>query len=309
MRIGRRRILMGLIGLVIGIIYIATGYVVYWSLSVVWTVARPDPLTTVLTVLTAAVIFGYLSYLFGTARVLATLEAFELPPEQTPRVYHQLEQLSTTMDISQPRVYVGLLGGPNALSLGGPNSGIVVFDQSLFQLLSFDEFIGVLAHELAHLENHDSLIQTIAHSFIQLLITLAFILLLPVSLLLMGIAIAHAWIKGHPPIWSRTIFGRVRTAIGQVVILIFVALTLILFAHSRRREFSADDRAATVTGNPLALARALWKIERATTSDWRVLSPLYIRGDEQGLLIRLLSTHPKMDERIERLRKIATNQP
>lgn len=241
---------MGLVGITIGILYIATGYAVYWALIVIWEATRPDLPSTILGVLASALIVAYLTYVFGTAKVLASLEAFELPREQTPRLYTHVEALSDIMDISQPRVFIGRLGGPNALSLGGPNSGVVVFDHSLFQLLTFDEFIGVLAHELAHLENHDSLIQTIAQSLLQLIITISYIILLPLSLLLLGIAIAVAWSKGEPPAWPETLFGKSRTAISQSIMLLFIAITLLLFAHSRRREFSADGRAASVTGQP-----------------------------------------------------------
>lgn len=241
---------MGLVGITIGILYIAAGYAVYWALIVIWEATRPDLPSTILGVLASALIVAYLTYVFGTAKVLASLEAFELPREQTPRLYTHVEALSDIMDISQPRVFIGRLGGPNALSLGGPNSGVVVFDHSLFQLLTFDEFIGVLAHELAHLENHDSLIQTIAQSLLQLIITISYIILLPLSLLLLGIAIAVAWSKGEPPAWPETLFGKSRTAISQSIMLLFIAITLLLFAHSRRREFSADGRAASVTGQP-----------------------------------------------------------
>jgi heat shock protein HtpX len=81
----------------------------------------------------------------------------------------------------------------------------------------------------------------------------------------------------------------------------FTALTLVLLAHSRRREFTADDRAASVTGNPLALARTLRKIERATKLRWGMTSPLYVHRDDERALTRLLSTHSAMDERVERL--------
>ena len=74
-------------------------------------------------------------------------------------------------------------------------------------------------------------------------------------------------------------------------------------ALSRRREFAADDRAAAVTGDPLA--RALRKIERATGGPWELLSQLYVRGEEDTCLRDLLSTHPDTDRRVERLRERA----
>jgi heat shock protein HtpX len=83
-------------------------------------------------------------------------------------------------------------------------------------------------------------------------------------------------------------------------------ITLLLFAHSRKREYAADERAAEVTGNPVALARALAKIHRATSPDRGLRSLLYIHGDERGDdSRRLLSTHPPVYERIDRLVEMA----
>lgn len=85
------------------------------------------------------------------------------------------------------------------------------------------------------------------------------------------------------------------------VAVVFLVLTLVIRAHSRHREFAADDRAAEVTGRPLALARALTKIDRVSDPDWGLLSPLYTHGDEDNGLGRLFSTHPTTDDRVERL--------
>jgi heat shock protein HtpX len=93
----------------------------------------------------------------------------------------------------------------------------------------------------------------------------------------------------------------VQRRVGRVVMVGVVAHTLVVLAHSRRREYAPDDRAAAVTGDPLALTRAPRKIERATKPRWAMSSPLYVRGDEEGRVSRLLSTHPEMDERIGRL--------
>ena len=85
------------------------------------------------------------------------------------------------------------------------------------------------------------------------------------------------------------------------VTLLAIALTVLIRAHSRRREYAADDRAVEITGNPRALARALHKIDRASERQRGLLSTLYVQGDDEGLWTRLLSTHPPMDDRIERL--------
>ncbi len=126
-------------------------------------------------------------------------------------------------------------------------------------------------------------------------------LVLPLVILAGGIARALALVRGRPDRWTESLLGRVQHSALGVVGLLTVALTLLVLAYSRRREWAADDRAAAVTGNPLALARALRKIERASTPDLGLLTPLYVHGEDDNALSRLLSTHPPMDERIDRL--------
>jgi heat shock protein HtpX len=93
--------------------------------------------------------------------------------------------------------------------------------------------------------------------------------------------------------------------VGRAVLSVLVVLTLLVRAHSRRREFAADERAAELTGRPLALARALRTIERASRPAGGLLATLYIHAEESDPLTRMLSTHPPMDERVERLVEMA----
>jgi heat shock protein HtpX len=92
---------------------------------------------------------------------------------------------------------------------------------------------------------------------------------------------------------------------GLVAVCLFL-LTAVVQAYSRHREYAADERAARAT-DPLALARALEKIERATTPGG-LLSTLVIHGDEKGPVTDLLASHPPMAERIERLRRTAVER-
>jgi heat shock protein HtpX len=205
------------------------------------------------------------------------------------------------MDATRPRLLVARMAAPNAMALGGIRDGAIVLDRSLLGLLTADELETLLAHELAHLQSRDSLVQTIAFSAGQSLVWVVVALALPFVLVGAGLRRALDWLGGRPPARPFSPVAEFRHRVGQVVMLGFVALTLLLLAHSRRREFAADDRAADVTGKPLALARALRKIERETEPRWAMTTPLYVHGDEEGRLTRLLSTHPAMDERVERL--------
>ena len=187
------------------------------------------------------------------------------------------------------------------MALGGARDGVVVVDRSLFTLLTTDELETIVAHECAHLASRDSLVQTLAYSAMRTVVGLLTLALLPLLLFVTGLARGVAWMRGRPMIWDDSSLGRFRALVSTGVVLVRGAFTLVIRAHSRRREFAADDRAASVTGKPFALARALAKIDRVSDPDWSLLSPLYTRGDETGSLGRVLSTHPATEARVERL--------
>jgi heat shock protein HtpX len=294
------RLFMILVGVSVLAFYLGLAALAYLVLASLWA-SDVDLLTTVVLLGGLSLTFGYLSYRFGTNRILADVDAARLPRERAPEAHRRLDDLSTAMAVARPTLLVANLATPNAFAIGGGRDAAVVVDRSLFRLLSADEFEALLAHELAHLQSRDSLVQTLAYSAMRTVVGVLTVLLLPALFLLTGVARGLAWIRGRPTEWLETPFGRVRYRLGQVVALAFVAMTLFVRAHSRRREFAADDRAAEVTGKPVALARALRKIQRASEPGWGLLSTLYVHGDDDGLLTRLLSTHPPMDDRIERL--------
>lgn len=299
------RALMVFVGLATLAFYLLAASLLYALVRAVWAVRPPLP-TLVASIVVATLLLAYVSYQVNTARILRSLRVWELPPARAADVYRRLATYSDEMGIDRPRLLVGDVGQPNAFALGGGfGRGTVVLDRRLFGLLTFDELTAILAHECAHIENRDSLVQTFGYSAVQTLSGLVMTLLLPVLFVTAGFARALAWMSGRPLAWERTVPGRVqRAVVGVVASLVFV-LTLGLLALSRRREFAADDRAATVTGDPLALARALRKIERATGGPWELLSQLYVSGEEESRIQDLFSTHPDTDRRIERLRERA----
>ncbi|WP_276301168.1 M48 family metallopeptidase [Halorussus lipolyticus] len=298
-RVGLRA-LMVLVGVGLLVVYAGVAYLGYRLLGAIW-LARGDLLTVIAWTTVLTVLLGYLSYRFGTVQLLGKVQAADLSRGRAPEVHARLDRLAEEMDAGRPRLLVGRLGSPNAMALGGIRGGVVVLDRSLFHLLSPDELEALLAHELAHLESHDSLVQTLAYSAGQSLVWVVVALALPFVVVGAGLRRGLDWIRGRPPADSLAPVSALRRRVGQVVMFGFVVLTLVLLAHSRRREFAADDRSAAVTGNPVALARALRKIQRATDPRWTMVSPLQVRGDDEGALGRLLSTHPAMDDRIDRL--------
>lgn len=291
------------VGLTSLVVSLLAGIAVYRLLRVLW-VQRPPAGVVVATVLGTALLFGAISYWTGTARLKRSLDAVVLPRSRAPELYRRYDRLTDRMRAGEPSLLVARLPVPNAFAVGGPNGAIVV-DRRLFALLSLNEMETLLAHELAHFERRDALVQTLGYSLTQSVVGLVGIVLLPVVLLSGGIARGIALLRGEPDSWSRSWLGRTHRGALGVVALVGFAVTLLVLSYSRRREWAADDRAATVTGKPLALARALQKIERASTPDLGALTPLYVHGTEENALSRLLSTHPPMDARVERLKRLA----
>lgn len=300
MRRLRLRLLMAIVGLTLLGFYLLVAVAGYQLLVVIWE-HRPDPLRVAAYFLLTTLIVGYLSYRLGTAGLLAELDTQELTEADAPWLYARLEALQAELDVTDVSVHVARLDAPNALAVGTANGGVLVLDRGLFRILTAEELAAVIAHELAHLESRDGLVQTLGYTLIRTAGGVLYLLLFPFGFVVGGLLRAMAWLRGETP---RSISGHlavVQLRVAQFVILLLFVLTLALRAHSRRREYAADDRAVDATGRPIALARALVKIERAATPNWGTLSPLYIHGDENGLLTRLLATHPSMAERIERL--------
>jgi len=261
---------------------------------------RPDLFETSIAILASTVALGYLSYRVGTVRILAALDAIEVGPDRAPRLHRRLDRLCGSMDVVRPRVYLTDLGAPNALSIGGRHAAIVV-DRELLSLLDADELDGILAHELAHLESRDGIVKTLGATLTGTISSLLFLALLPFGLLALATVRLVSWLldRRSPPIDHQV--AAVQTGTAVTVVLLLFALTAALRAYARRRELAADDRAATVTGQPIALARALTKIQRVAERRQGPFSSLFIHGDEDGLLTRLLATHPPMADRIARL--------
>lgn len=296
--------LMVVVGLSLLLVYVlaSVGLVVLLE----WVLARQaSAAETLLLLVVTVVVIGYLSYRVGTARLLAGIDAVPLERRRASDIHRRLDDLARRMDVSRPALYVADVGAPNALSLGAGSEAVIVVDRRLLRLLSGEELEGILAHELAHTESYDSLVTTLVVSAIRTLVAVLYVLLLPAILLLTGLAHATAWGRGRPAGWRETVAGHARLSIELLVVVVLSVLTLATLAHSRKREFAADERAAEVTGRPLALARALEKIDRAAILPWDILSPLYTHGREKGPLRDLLSTHPPVDERIERLLAMA----
>jgi len=291
------RLVPSLVGLVILTAYTAVALA---GLAVLrWLAANPPGLVpTVLAFTVGVVITAFLAYRAGTVRLVARLQARELPRGSAPELHRRLDTLVDRMAIERPRLLVADLGAPNALSLGGPRQGAVVLDRSLLQLLTVDELEGVLAHELAHVESYDALLNTLAITLVRTVAGLVSLLLLPVLVFVAGLDRAAGWFAGRPG-KRPGLVGLFRWALTLTVGAVLSLFTLGYLAYSRHREFAADRRAADVTGRPAALARGLVKINRANEPWNGLLSVLYTHEEEKRH--ELLSTHPPLGRRVDRL--------
>ena len=296
----RLRFLMALTGVTLLVVYLLAALAGYQLLAVVWQY-RPDPVRAIAYFVVATLVIGYLSYRLGTTALLSELDTRELTEADAPWLYARIDAIRENITVGDVTVYAARMDAPNALALGTAGGGALVLDYGLFKILTAEELEAVVAHELAHLESRDGLLQTLGYTLVRTVGGVLYLALLPVGLLVGGILRALAWLRGETPRPFSVHLAVVQFRVVQFVILLLFAVTLVLRAHSRRREFAADDRAVEATGKPIALARALVKIERAASPAWGTLSPLYIHGDEGGLLTRLLATHPRMEARIERL--------
>jgi len=281
--------------------YLGASALAYWGLTWLWAL-RPDTPLLVVVALVFTLVFGYVSHRTGVARLLSAVDARKLDPARAPALYDRVETLADRMNTAVPTLAVTRLRTPNAFALAGGN-GVIVLDTSLFDFLTREELVGVLAHELAHLSGHDGAIQVVAQGALGAVVGIVTLLALPVTLALKGAALATALLTGEAP--DRTVAGHALSGVWGALSLVIVAGTLLLRVHSRQREFAADDKAVEATGNPAALAAALRKIERRATGPWERLSPLYVRDDEDSKLARLFDTHPDTEERVERLRRKA----
>lgn len=286
----------------LAVLFVHTALAAGGLLVIDWLFANPPNLAVVAGgLLVAALAVAFVGYRSGAVRIAARLDATELPEHRAPTLYRRLRALTDRMDIDQPRLLLADLGAPNALSVGGPRRGAVVLDRQLFALLNQDELEALVAHELAHMEGYDTLVNTLALTVVRLLVSVVFVVVLPVVVLLAGIDRAGAWIAGNPRRSGDGLSDLFQRLVALALVGLLSVVTLLFLANSRRQEYRADERAGEVTGKPAALARALTKIHRATDPRRGLYSPLYVHDDPRPDRHPLLSTHPPLSERVERL--------
>lgn len=246
-----------------------------------------------------AVIMNFSTYWYSDKIVLRMYKAEEVTASENPQLYETVKKLSILADMPMPKVYIIHTSMPNAFATGrNPEHAAIAATTGILDLLNNEELEGVLAHELAHVKNRDTLISAVAATIAGVISMIA------------------TWAQ-----WS-AIFGGFGTQDEEgnnsilnfllLVILAPVAATIVQLAISRSREFAADEQGARICKKPWALASALEKLEYGTakysprmgevqasdgTAHMFIVNPL-----NGGVFKNLFRTHPATEERIRRLR-------
>ena len=232
-------------------------------------------------------IFNLGAWWFSDRIALKMSGATPLEESQAPRIYAMVRDLTSAAKMPMPALYVIPQAQANAFATGrNPDHAAVAVTAGIVNLLSEDELRGVIAHELAHIQNRDTLIQSVAATIGGAITYLAYMLM---------------WFGGGDNNNPLGIVGAL-----AMVILAPLAASLIQMSISRQREFSADANGAQISGNPESLASALLRLEQGAketpmevnqaTECLYIVKPLSGKG-----LAGLFSTHPPIAERVRRL--------
>ena len=241
-----------------------------------------------------AVVMNVGAYWFSDKIVLKMYQA--QPIDTTHPIYSLVHEIAQSARMPMPRVYWMPSMTPNAFATGrNPQNGVVVVTEGLVKILNTQELKGVLAHEMGHIKNRDTLISSIAATVAS-------------SIVMLATMAKWAAIFGGSGNRRDNERGSGGMELLFMAILAPLAATLIQMAISRSREFQADATGAQLTGGPLGLIEALKKISYASqqapmaqatpsTAHMFIVNPLC-----GSSLFKLFSTHPPLEERIEKLK-------
>ncbi len=239
------------------------------------------------------------SWYYSDRVALASYAAQPLEREQSPELFDMVKRLSDRAEIPMPKIFFVPTKSPNAFATGrDPEHASVAVTEGIVDLLSPEELETVLAHELTHVKNRDTLTQAVAGTIAG-------------AITFLGRILTFGALYG--PVSGNNRRGNNPLGILFLIVLAPLSASLIQLAISRTREFAADQGSAELTANPLALASALEKLEtvghQIPMNGNPAMSPLLIVNplSTQGLQ-SLFRTHPATEERIRRLMELAAQR-
>jgi len=240
------------------------------------------------------VVMNFVMYWFSDRIALAAHRAQPVTPAQAPTLYRIVERLTQRAGLPMPRIFIIPSTAANAFATGrNPRHAAVAVTDGIMQLLDERELEAVLAHELSHVKNRDVLIATIAAAVAGIISTIGHIAM---------------FFGGGSRDGNR---GGGLAALAWLLVAPLIAL-LVQLAISRSREYGADASGAALSGDPEALASALARLEQGqvrhpyefagpATAHLFIVNPLRGAG---ATMMNLLSTHPPIEQRIQRLREM-----
>jgi heat shock protein HtpX len=254
--------------------------------------------------LVIALAMNLFGYLFSDKIVLRMSGARIITEQEAPALHGMVQELATAAGLPMPQVAIVADATPNAFATGrSPAKAVVAVTEGLLRMTEPRELRGVLAHELAHVANRDTLIATLAAAG-------------ATAVSYLGSSLQWAFMFGGAP---RDEDGESNVGGGlAAAFLAPVAATMLQLAISRSREFMADEYAARLTGDPDGLANALLKLEsyskqlmargapgpQPVTASLSIVNPL-----SGGGMFKLFSTHPPIADRVAALQALASYAP
>ncbi len=251
-----------------------------------------------------AVVLLLVQYFMSDKIALWSMGAHEVSPQEAPELHAVIDRLAASIDLPKPRVAIAQTPMPNAFATGrNPKNAVVAVTTGIMQQLDAPELEAVLAHELSHIRNRDVMVMTLASFFAM------------VAQLLMRYMFWGGMYGGMGGRDDRRDGGG-----GGAIALIYLASILVwvisfflIRALSRYRELAADRGSAIITGAPSHLMSALMKISgvmnRIPDRDLREVQQMnaffIMPAIHSGSFTGLLSTHPSLETRLERLRSLA----
>lgn len=242
-------------------------------------------------------VYALIQYFAAAKLALAMNGAKEVTKKEEPTLYRVVENLAITTGMPMPKVYVIEDPAPNAFATGrDPQHAVVAASRGLLNIMEKDELEAVMAHEMGHVKNYDIRVMMIVFGLVAAIGLIA------------DMFLRMMWFNGDRDRNASPIFLIVGIVAAILAPLIAMMVQL---AVSRRREYLADSTGALTTRYPEGLARALEKIrdhgsamkrQNTATAHLFFANPLKGKG-----LSKLFSTHPPLDDRIARLRKMNTH--